>query len=370
MTSTSLGPSPGRRVEVPPPPVIASYSGLLPTLRNAGLVVETWQEAVALAVASGQFVATLNGDTVLDVPSARALSGTFESFRSRVTVLNTDGERFLASMDPGDVADARGRIGGTLEEHRPIGCGDADINPPCDDTATKGTTDQADIVTQWPFWVFADDTCSTWAPDMEERKFRALTNLERHQSNVIANELWTGDVAAAQSWPNLSLARSADVVAATVPYKVALAELQQALAECLGDGQSGMIHAPPRLVQAWYSAGGLWYVRDGDADFWTGDGYLVDVFGNVIVASGGYDGSDPDGSVSTTVPFAYATGPVVVRLGAVQFIPDRAAQGAPLLTRDNLLEMRAERPVTYELDGCCIVGAGADLCDESSGACA
>jgi hypothetical protein len=32
--------------------------------------------------------------------------------------------------------------------------------------------------------------------------------------------------------------------------------------------------------------------------------------------------------------------------------------------------MRAERPVTYELDGCCIVGAGADLCDESSGACA
>lgn len=354
--------TPGRRVEVAPPPRIASYAGLLPTLRNAGLVSESWQDAVSLAVASGQFVADIQTGTnesgaatfkAITTESALTLTGTYEAFLNKVRVVS--GERFLPSFDY--------ERWGNVEDHRPIGCQDTSINPPCDGD-DKVTTEQPDIVEQYPFWVYADDTCSTWAPDLEERKFRAQANLVRHESNTIADELWTGDVATAQGWPNLSLSQSSTDLGSEA-YPFALATLQEVLADCLGDGQAGIIHATRGTVQRWYQSGAIWYERGGAAEFWSANGYLTDVFDNIIVSSGGYDGSDPSGVIDPTVPYAYATGPVLVRLGAVQFIPDTFGQGAPDVTRDNLLVMRAERPVTYELDGCCVYGVGVDLCSDA-----
>lgn len=348
--------------EVAPPPRIASYSGFLPTLRNAGLVAEGWRDAVSLAVASGSFIAEWDGD-LLTPESALALPDDHEAFDRDVTVHY--GERFLPSFWPS-------RWEGGID-HRPMGCGDASLWAPCDDT-TKVTADQPAITGNMPLQVYADDTCSTWAPDLDERKQRAWENLTRHESNKIADEFWTGAKGTAAGYTNLSLVADAtDLNAGTgtvSPTTLALAALQEALAQGLGDGQAGLIHATRRTVSKWYQLGALWYERDRDLDFWTGDGYLVDEFGNIIVSSGGYDGSAPDGeaAATTTEPWAYATGPVIVRLGGVDYVPGNWAGMAPDLTSDNLATIFAERAFTYELDPCTIYAIQVSLCDDTCAA--
>lgn len=342
--------------EVAPPPRIKSFSGFIPTLRNAGLVSESWQDAVALAIWSGQFVAEWKGEP-LTAEKALSLPDNHEAFDRGVTVLY--GERFLPSFWPE-------RWEGGID-HRPMGCGDTSIWAPCDDT-TKVTQDQPSITSNQPFQIYADDTCSTWGTPLEERKQRAYENLVRHESNTIGDEFWTGAKGIAAGYSNLSLVNDATDLnsgsGVVSPTTLALGALQEALAQGLGDGQAGLIHATRRTVSKWYQLGALWYERNLDLDFWTGDGYLVDEFGNIIVSSGGYDGSEITGENPATAetPWAYATGPVVVRLGGVDYVPADWAGAAPALTRDNDATIFAERAVTYELDPCSVYGVQVSLC--------
>lgn len=365
--------------EVPPPPRIATYSGLVPSLRNAGLLSETWQDAVALAIGSEQFEAVYkpgDSDGMTDasggerpdvsgrrvtVEEAYELTGTLEAFLDSVTIVQ--GERFVNSF-----GEQERWAGG--QQHRPIGCSPSRIWSPCEGTEkTYGT--QPDIVSQSPFQVYADDQCSTWGYPFAERAQRAVTNLVRHQSNTIADELWTGAQNTLEGGSNLSLSQSAVALTSpgdSSPYTFALGALQESLAECLGDGNAGIIWATRNLVQAWFTAGAIWYERaETSNDYWQGDGYLVDVFGNLIISSGGFDGSDPDGLVTSGVPWAYATGPLVLRLGGIDVIPDSYAGMGPTLQTINEATVVAERAFTYELDGCCIFGIAADLCNACCG---
>lgn len=375
-----MAPVSALTLEVAPPPVIKSYAGLLPTLRAAGLVAQTWQEAVSLAVASGEFVAEWKGN-VLTPDSALALKGEtvltpdpevnedrevplgVEAFLRGVNVIY--GSRFLSSFT---------FHAESQQQHRPIGCGDSAIwVPQCvadpgvaEGQVPKTISEQPDIVTQYPIQIQANDQCSTWAPDLEERKFRAITNLERHESNILANELWTGEQATANGWPNLSLSQSATDLtpASSSPLTYALGTLQENLAEGLGDGQAGIIYATRSTVEAWWAAGALYWLQyDNQASYWGANGYLVDIYNNIIVSSGGFDGSAPDGVITPGVPYAYASGPIVIRLGEMHVFPGDWYGGAPDVTRDNLFTVYAERYAGYEMDGCAVYGIGVDLCN-------
>lgn len=287
----------GLTVEVPPPPTVSGWGGLLPTLDELGLVLEY--------------------------------------------------------SDNAPDEDVRWEGG---HDHRPVGCGDVTPWAPCSGD-TKTTGDQPEIVQFNPVVLYADDTCGATGVPFDERVERARINLLRKQSNAIANELWTGTMAAAAGWPNLSLSQSAEPLTGpgvSSPLTLALGALQDNLAECLGDGQAGFIHASRATVTEWWRSGALYWEQT--------NGYMRDAHGNIVIASGGYDGSDPDGIVTSGFPWAYASGPIVVRLAGVQIVPDTPVGAAPALTTSNDITVFAERTASYQLDGCCLFGIAVDLC--------
>lgn len=343
--------------QVASPPVIVSSAGLIPTLRQAGLVAETWQESVSLAVAAGEFTGSIGGER-LTPGSALELSGDVDKFAANVDV--SYGAWLLDSFE---------FRAWSVQEHRPVGCGDAyPWAPQCvaeDQDVTKTVSSQPERVVQYPLQIQASDQCSTWAPNLEERKRRALANLLRKQSNVLGAELWSGAQALANGWPNLSLSQSATQLTGpgeSSPSTLALAALQENLAEELGDGQAGLIHGTRATIQRWYADGNIWFEKAGTARFSSQTGYLTDIYGNIFVASGGYDGSDPDGIVTAQQPWAYASGPVVVRLGDIEVLGGEWAHQAPALTENNLATVFAERFASYTLDGCAIFGIAVNLC--------
>lgn len=313
--------STGVTIEVPPPPTLRGRGGLVDTLRALGLVREYTD----------------------DVPPD-------------ATARQRDGLDAL----PGDVwAATRDNIAWmAASQHRPIGCGDVQDWVECGDSGLyteKAPGDQPDNPTQNAWQVVADDACGLFSVTYDERVERAVENLRRKTSNAIAAELWHGTVATGEGWGNLTLAGSASTVSTQSPLSYALGALQEAMAECLGDGQAGIIHATRTTVTAWWRDGSL----NWDADL----GVLLDAYDNVVIASGGYDGADPDGLITPDVPWAYGTGPVVVRLGPVTVLPDRDMWGWSADRTTNDLTVWAERSVSYQLDPCCVYGIGVDVCN-------
>lgn len=312
----------GVTVEIPAPPKLRGRGGLLDTLRPLGLVREYTD----------------------DVPES-------------ATQRQRDGEDELPG---GLLAATRDNIAWMASsQHRPIGCGDVDDWVECSDGSSyveKVAGEQPENPTQQAWQLVANDACSMFSVTYDERVERARENLIRKQSNKIADELWHGTINAAEGWSNLTLAGSATALTVTAtPLSYALGALQEALAECLGDGQAGMIHASRTAVTAWWADGSLYWQEQ--------EGVLYDVFGNVIVSSGAYDGADPDGVVSETEPWAYATGPVVARLGPVMVIPDAEQLGASIDRQTNDLTVWAERSVSYQFDPCCVFGIPVDICN-------
>ena len=320
----------GVTIEVSAPPTLPGGGGLVDTLRRVGLVVEY-----------------VNADD----PTAPDVDG-----------LSAEQRAGSAPVGDGRWWETRDSVAAVARsQSRPVGCGDLVDWVDCGhggDYTSKATSEQPSTTTQEGWDVVADDACSTFSVRYEERVDRAVTNLVRKQSNSVAAELWRGTLAQEQSWDSLYLAGAAVQVTAPgspLPLSYALGALQEALGGCLGDGQAGIIHASRTTVTAW--------LRDGTV-LWDSDrGVLVDVFGNVVVASGAYDGSDPDGVTTDGVPWVYATGPVVVRLGPVRLISPAADWLGSVERQNNDLTVRAERTVNYQFDGCCVFAAAVDICN-------
>jgi hypothetical protein len=172
---------------------------------------------------------------------------------------------------------------------------------------------------------------------------RVTRQMEATTSNALESEFWTG----VENPTNQKLAAGAATTqlgggTAQTPA-LGLALLEQALATCMS-GARGMIHASPALVSKWAYEGGALMVD--------GPRLVTTARGSVVVAGGGYPGTGPDGSAPAAGnTWAYATGMVQVRLGAIQVIPD--SLDAALDRRRNTLEYRAERSASAIFDPCC-----------------
>lgn len=347
----------GLKVEVEPPRRLRGWNGLIPTLAALGMVDEYAASAVF----------GLRADPMADMD---------EYGDVRPNLLTKPVHIVNADQNDSDRDLRRWEAGTTW---RPIGYGEVESFTPCMGN-TKGVSDQIPNVIQFPIILVSDDQCSTWGNsnvppmgyDFTERKRRALANLLRFQSNQLGSELWTGDAATAQGWPNLSLAHTAQQLlppGSSSPLTFALGSLQAFLAETLGDGQTGLIHATRETVTQWWAAGALyWNIDAGPAGGRPGEGVMpnvtFDIYGNAVIASGGYDGSDPDGVITDGVPWAYASGPIRAQLGGISFVPDNSDeewQAIELTT--NLETVRAERAAVTIMDAPSVAGVGVSLCN-------
>lgn len=168
---------------------------------------------------------------------------------------------------------------------------------------------------------------------------RAMAALEAGQGWRIEYEFWTG--AKFPSSPHLADAH-ADVLfagAPTSPYN-GLAELEKAIA---ASGRLGWIHATWDVVSAW--SANYQVFQDGPI--------LRTILGSVIVPGAGYDGSGPPGEAAPddTQAWAYATGPVEVRLSNAILVPGTLREAIVFSGPSaNTITYRAEKYVVAAWD--------------------
>lgn len=217
------------------------------------------------------------------------------------------------------------------------------------DIGTGSTTVEA-----VPFTVLAPFRCSTTGTggDLGEYEAAARQALKFMGGQQVEEELWHGTLAVAEGWPNLALTVGADMVGLSAtdayPWPVALALLQKDMRACLGDAV-GVIHASPALVSLWQMAGAVKEIS----------GVLRDVFGNFVIAGSGYDGSDPDGVITSGIEWAYGTGIVDIRIGEVYVLdPKQSVQRST-----NTVELVAEATMSATWDGCCHHAVQASIAD-------
>lgn len=198
-----------------------------------------------------------------------------------------------------------------------------------------------------PYALIGWDACSTL--QRRDRAARARRLLLATESDQMESELWDGAVAFQEGLPNRYLADSNATDLGSAGATAALAELEQELAECL-HGQRGMIHATVFTATVW-TALGLLRVEGG---------LLLTGMDTIVVAGSGYSGSAPaaDDSSEPTPPaditaaaYAYATGLVYVRRGAIVEVGDGPAQQVARATND--WEVFVERPAAAVWNGCC-----------------
>lgn len=215
-------------------------------------------------------------------------------------------------------------------------------------TGTKPVPDNPDVRTYRPWTARGTDFCQSMNRQ-RDRQGRARRNLEANLSAIIENELWSGQIATAASFENDFLTSSPSSLGGPHGYVTALAELEQALAECVTGDR--MIHAQPRLVALWARNGLLVRSASGRR--------LETLLGTIVVPGAGYDGSGSGlaaGTIETS--WAYGTGLVRVLRSEVTVTPSNDAEATDRSIND--VTYRAERTVAAIFDGCCKVGVQAD----------
>jgi hypothetical protein len=216
----------------------------------------------------------------------------------------------------------------------------------------------------YPFVVGAGVQCGTFtgAWDLDRWQAMAQRGLELVQWADIADELWTGDKAQLEGWPNKFLASSeADVITGTLgtPTAVgtvdALGEMDSSFASCMAGGPR-LIHATRRFLVHAKAKGAVERV---------GSRYFTPN-GSLLVVDDGYDGTGPQptegndraaNAAGTT--WIYGTGPVLVRWTGISFPQgDDAANYVDY--RTNHIEATAQRQVMATWQ-CCTLAALVNL---------
>lgn len=209
-----------------------------------------------------------------------------------------------------------------------------------------------------PFGILTLDECLSVGYDAEDRRARVVRQLEIVTEKAVETELWVGNYRRAWNLddpdpdePDTYLSQSTtDVVEGTAQKPtVALALLEQALADC-GPGYQGVIHLSPLTASV---LGNHLHEEDGK---------LLTNSGNLVAVGSGYDGRGPGDSAAPADKFVhwmYATGPVRVVLGSKELITVNPAQATNVKT--NEMTYAAERPAAVYTDGCCQLGAKADI---------
>jgi hypothetical protein len=249
---------------------------------------------------------------------------------------------------------------------RPLGaCGEASTYPPCEDATRAPSRSDVENPIFIPVEVEGAYTCSTFGFLEAEYRAHAVAILDDGTSDRLEAELFSGTVAIAAGlptpWltsPNVTLPYDSDAI----PLPYALARLQRRLRDCLNGGR-GVIHARSDVVSLWTMSGGV---------FQNGDGQLVDLFGNYIIAGSGYTGASPyeevDGEIvpdssvvdeTEATSWVYATGLIDVYLGDEDVRPNTLAQATDRATND--VAFYASRQAAAAFDPCCHIGINVDL---------
>lgn len=227
----------------------------------------------------------------------------------------------------------------------------------CGSTDALVADRDANFVNADPFLVWAADECSIFGAAARDWSGRVTRQLEATQSFQIAEELWTGELSAAEGLDNRALTDSASDTVTNGPTTVldAFACLEAGLASC-GQGRRGMIHVTPQVLVHLMSS--YTVVREGTQ-------YLSPL-GNIVVADAGYDGSGPGGTPATTSQWGYATGIVAVTLEAAPELVPGSLEAAQIIWQGldrsvNTLGIRAQKLAMYQWDECCHLAAEFNL---------
>ena len=238
------------------------------------------------------------------------------------------------------------------------------VGPPGDPSRVKSDAEaMLEIVTYQPYVVETQVTCSTFGFQEFDYVGRARRQLDAALSKAMELEFWEGALAATMADagngndPLISCTTTLNPetvpgVPDAVSPSVGLAMLVQALANC-GPGSRGMIHATPFLVERWCHGD---YLREQSGKLQTC------TRGNLVISGSGYTGSPPTGlpPLGPDQAWAFATGPVFLRLGDVEVYPDTIAEALDRDTND--ITYRAERTVSAVHDLCCCFAVLIDLC--------
>lgn len=227
----------------------------------------------------------------------------------------------------------------------------------CSDADTDHSEPPGDTVDHRPWLLQVDEECTTIGLDVAALDARLGRRLAAIESYAIARELWTGELTAADATvantgltdadpeyrrPNGYLARPEAVVlaSAAVSVNAGMGMLEQAVGDAL-HGQQAMIHVPriaaPFVEPRLRVAGNL----------------RMTVTDQSAVIDAGYPNTGPDGTKAPNgSAWLYATGPVVVRRGAVYSDTDDMAQ--TIDTRNNRITRRVQRLVAAHFDPCAL----------------
>jgi hypothetical protein len=229
-------------------------------------------------------------------------------------------------------------------------CADASTDP---ENVSKAFDSEHRVIEVEPFVAFYGDSCSSATFRSRDFVDRATRVFLAAESALIARELWAGEIAAAEGYPNPYFGDgNADVIGNLWPTSPGLHQLQRELADRIPT--RGMIHATRDVVTSWYEAGAI--RREG--------AILLDAYDNIVVADAGYPGTGPNGEARTdTTAWAFATDLVQVRRdGQVRVLPDPGDYAAAMDRDVNLIEWRAERIVAAYWSVCAHVAIEIDLC--------
>lgn len=253
-------------------------------------------------------------------------------------------------VTPDTGAAVRWEGGGVKFEALPCNVEETPYVPGCAALDLDGDLAGPDIGKADTFVLWKGVKCSSRPGEFERGEARARALLLVDQHRQLEHEFWTGAVHQAAD-PDLEgnwLARdgvAAELEAgAATGARLALASLQQALADC--GGGRGMIHATVATASIWHSLGLL--RREG--------ALLLDTVDNIVVPGVGYDGSAPDGTSDGTgdSAWAYATGIVDTRLAEI------FTRSAHDPTNNDVTALASREAIAY-WDGCCHLGINVDL---------
>lgn len=222
-------------------------------------------------------------------------------------------------------------------QYEPLGCEAASTYPPaCDPSPpSKSATYGIPLVTIPPFVVYKGVQCS--APSFTDPvlRDRISSELALGESRAVEGVVWEGS----GSFPSVNLAGAA-VALGTDPLTPtgAFVALESAMASCYGG--DAYLHIPRGALAAFAARG--YIERDGNR--------LRTLAGSVVVAGGGYTGTDPDGEATDGVVWAYATGTVFAWRGPVEFTAGDPGEYINRANNDAVLV--AERVVAVGWDCC------------------
>lgn len=218
-------------------------------------------------------------------------------------------------------------------------------------------------VSYYPYIVEVPYTCSTWGFQENDYEGRALRQLEAGLSKAIEREFWTGEKNPANMnltfWTPNDDTHVLNPGGAAAPVAVdpatALVLLEAALGSCYG-GTAGMLHATTATAERWSGA----YFIDADEEF---EDRMLRTRSreDIVIVGAGYPGTGPFGQPDPAdgTQWAFATGPVDVRLGEPMIYPETMAEALDRAT--NTVTFRGERVAAANWDGCCSFAVLVDL---------